>query len=82
MDKRYVQYLCPIVRFSGITAAILDPVKTTLRDIQIKLLTLLPNDAVLVGHSINKDLEALQVRGHANKSNSRTSAPKQKVCGI
>ncbi|XP_019718107.1 putative RNA exonuclease NEF-sp isoform X2 [Hippocampus comes] len=50
-----------LTNFSGITAAMLDPVKTTLRDIQMKLLTLLPIDAVLVGHSINKDLEALRL---------------------
>lgn len=49
------------VRFSGITAAMLRPITTTLRDVQVKLKTLLPSDAVLVGHSINNDLVALKV---------------------
>ncbi|TNM85311.1 hypothetical protein fugu_007582 [Takifugu bimaculatus] len=47
--------------FSGITAAMLRPVRTTLRDVQAQLRTLLPSDAVLVGHSINNDLMALKM---------------------
>lgn len=50
--------------FSGITAAMLWPVRTTLRDIQVQLRKLLPSDAVLVGHSINNDLMALKVSRH------------------
>ncbi|XP_026158473.1 RNA exonuclease 5 [Mastacembelus armatus] len=47
--------------FSGITAAMLQPVTTTLRDVQAKLKALLPMDAVLVGHSLNNDLMALKL---------------------
>ncbi|TKS68559.1 RNA exonuclease 5 [Collichthys lucidus] len=47
--------------FSGITAAMLRSVTTTLRDVQVKLKTLLLSDAVLVGHSLNNDLMALKV---------------------
>ncbi|TKS68543.1 RNA exonuclease 5 [Collichthys lucidus] len=47
--------------FSGITAAMLRSVTTTLRDVQVKLKTLLPSDAVLVGHSLNNDLMALKL---------------------
>uniref|UniRef100_A0A8C4VHY9 RNA exonuclease 5 n=1 Tax=Falco tinnunculus TaxID=100819 RepID=A0A8C4VHY9_FALTI len=48
-------------RFSGITKKMLLPVKTTLSDIQTRLKKLLPNDAVLVGHSLNADLQALEM---------------------
>lgn len=54
--------LCIFIRFSGITPVMLRPIKTTLKDVQIKLRTLLPSDAVLVGHSLNNDLTALKVR--------------------
>ncbi|KAM3864623.1 RNA exonuclease 5 [Diretmus argenteus] len=50
-----------LTRFSGITAAMLQPITTTLRQIQTKIKTLLPRDAVLVGHSLNNDLEALNM---------------------
>lgn len=42
----------------------LRPVGTTLRDVQVRLRSLLPSDAVLVGHSINNDLLALKVSRH------------------
>lgn len=37
------------------------PVKTRLSDIQTRLKKMLPHDAVLVGHSLNFDLQALEV---------------------
>ncbi|XP_075037433.1 RNA exonuclease 5 [Mixophyes fleayi] len=48
-------------RFSGITRKMLLPVKTKLKDVQHKLRRLLPPDAVLVGHSLHNDLQALQM---------------------
>ncbi|XP_041838475.1 RNA exonuclease 5-like isoform X2 [Melanotaenia boesemani] len=56
--NRVLNYL---TKFSGITAAMLLPIKTTLRDVQAKLRMLLPGDAVLVGHSLNNDLRALKL---------------------
>ncbi|XP_029006693.1 RNA exonuclease 5 [Betta splendens] len=56
--NRILNYL---TRFSGITAAMLRPITTTLRDVQAKLRALLPGDAVLVGHSLNNDLLALKL---------------------
>ncbi|KAM7009696.1 RNA exonuclease 5 [Tautogolabrus adspersus] len=55
------QILDYLTKFSGITAAMLQPIKTTLRDVQAKLRTLLPSDAVLVGHALNNDLMALKL---------------------
>ncbi|XP_054912517.1 RNA exonuclease 5-like [Poeciliopsis prolifica] len=50
-----------LTKFSGITAAMLRPITTTLRDVQAKIRTLLPDNAVLVGHSLNNDLKALKL---------------------
>ncbi|XP_063170872.1 RNA exonuclease 5 [Candoia aspera] len=47
--------------YSGITEKLLRPVQTTLAEIQGRLRNLLPLDAILVGHSLNADLRALEV---------------------
>lgn len=39
----------------------LEPVTTTVKDIQRELEELLPSDAILVGHSISNDLIAMRV---------------------
>ncbi|XP_061535741.1 RNA exonuclease 5-like isoform X2 [Phycodurus eques] len=57
-DNKILDYL---TQFSGITAAMLHPVRTSLRDVQVQLRTLLPRDAVLVGHAVNNDLVALKL---------------------
>ncbi|XP_061840139.1 RNA exonuclease 5-like [Nerophis lumbriciformis] len=57
-DNKILDY---VTRFSGITAAMLRPVRTTLRNVQAELRRLLPRDAVLVGHSVNNDLKALKL---------------------
>ncbi|XP_038142786.1 RNA exonuclease 5-like isoform X2 [Cyprinodon tularosa] len=57
-QNRVLNYL---TQFSGITAAMLRPVTTTLRDVQAKIRTLLPDNAVVVGHSLNNDLVALKL---------------------
>ena len=51
-------YLTP---YSGITPALLAGVTTTLADIQRKLTGLLTPQTVLIGHSLNSDLNALQI---------------------
>uniref|UniRef100_A0A4W5LV71 Exonuclease domain-containing protein n=2 Tax=Salmonidae TaxID=8015 RepID=A0A4W5LV71_9TELE len=39
----------------------LQPITTTLREVQSKLKKVLPRDAVLVGHSLDNDLRALNL---------------------
>lgn len=57
-QNRVLNYL---TKFSGITAAMLRPITTTLREVQEKIRKLLPANAVLVGHSLNNDLIALKL---------------------
>jgi hypothetical protein len=47
-------------KYSGITAGTLKRVTTVLRDVQEKLLSLLPKDAILVGQSLESDFLALR----------------------
>lgn len=50
-----------LTSFSGITAPMLINVSTTLADVQQKIRTLLPADAILCGQSLNSDLHALKM---------------------
>ncbi|CAH8860866.1 unnamed protein product [Trichobilharzia szidati] len=50
-----------LTRFSGITRDMLASIDTTLADVQRELDEVLPGDAILVGHSIGNDLEAMKI---------------------
>ncbi len=47
--------------FSGITAEALGPITTTLSDVQTHLRTLITPSTILLGHSLESDLRALQL---------------------
>jgi len=57
-NKPIIDYLTP---YSGITAAKLKDVATTLDDIQQRLLQLITPKHILIGHSLNADLLALKM---------------------
>jgi RNA exonuclease 1 len=55
----YIPLILP--RYSGITEAMLENVTTTLADIHKKLLELLTPRTILLGHSLNSDINALKL---------------------
>ncbi|XP_064115899.1 RNA exonuclease 5-like isoform X1 [Macrobrachium nipponense] len=57
-EKKIVNYL---TQFSGLTKEMLESVTTTVYDVQNDLRSLLPPDAILVGHSLNNDLKAMKI---------------------
>ncbi|KAL8177653.1 UNVERIFIED_CONTAM: RNA exonuclease 1 [Gekko kuhli] len=57
-DRKVVDYN---TRFSGVTEADLEDVTITLRDVQAVLLNMFSADTVLIGHSLESDLFALQL---------------------
>jgi RNA exonuclease 1 len=50
-----------VTQYSGITASMMEPVTKTLADVHTFLLTTLPSNAILAGHSLEYDLHALKL---------------------
>ncbi|XP_077980425.1 RNA exonuclease 5-like [Glandiceps talaboti] len=50
-----------LTQYSGITKEMLQPIKTRLSDVQEKLFEILPPDAILIGQSLESDLQALKI---------------------
>lgn len=48
-------------RKSGITKKLLKNVTKTLKDVQMDMMEMLPKNVILIGQSLNCDLQALQV---------------------
>jgi RNA exonuclease 1 len=48
-------------QYSGMTEALLDPVKTGLVEVQSKLLSLFTTQSILLGHSLESDLSAMKL---------------------
>lgn len=51
-----------LTKYSGITEEKLEHVTTTLQDVQNDILNIISEDDVLIGHSLENDLNALQIR--------------------
>ncbi|XP_040573775.1 RNA exonuclease 5 [Lepeophtheirus salmonis] len=50
-----------LTQYSGITKELLKDVTTTLEDVQNKIIEILSPDSILVGHSLNSDMDAIQM---------------------
>ncbi|KAM3418656.1 hypothetical protein BST61_g4633 [Cercospora zeina] len=50
-----------LTAYSGITPAMMENVTTPLSDVQQRLLSILTPQTILIGHSLNSDLNALQI---------------------
>jgi len=59
--NKIINYL---TQHSGITKQLLADVTTTIEDVQKSIQELLPSDAILIGHSLNCDLKAINVSVH------------------
>jgi len=50
-----------LTRFSGITMGLLQDVETRIEDVQVRLLALIDENDILIGHSLENDLKSLRL---------------------
>ena len=60
-------------RFSGLTAEDFVGISTSLQDVQRQLQSIVYEDSILVGHSLESDLRALKVAKTTGVTNTRTA---------
>ncbi|CCE85493.1 Piso0_005090 [Millerozyma farinosa CBS 7064] len=58
-DEEIIDY---VTKFSGITPELLEGVSTTLEDVRNKLLSIISSSDVLIGHSLESDLNILKIK--------------------
>ena len=71
--RSFFRAITPDFSFSGITAEALESITTTLADVQAHLRTLITPSMILLGHSLESDLHALQLSHHCTSTPPRYS---------
>jgi RNA exonuclease 1 len=61
LDSSSFFYTVTVVEYSGIKPAMLKDVQTKIEDVQLHMLSLIQENDIIVGHSLENDLKALRL---------------------